>query len=187
MYDILSLKGGVEQKMKILITGIGITGKSTFRKSLRDVFSDIGLDVKDFDADYEKIPSEFSKNTIYLIEDVHGTLPKEAVLPLNSYDLILYVRPSVISHILFWLKRMIDWFKTGKYSWDKNIGWYGTGKSYDIQNIFPIFRAFLRDFRNRKKWISNDLRELSSSRYVTVRSRWTYKGIKFSVKKTFAT
>ena len=187
MYDILSLKGGVEQKMKILITGVGITGKSLLSELLRDIFSGSGFDVEYFETDYKDIPKEFSENKINIVEDVHGTLPKEAVLPLNSYDLILYVQPSVISHILFWLKRMIDWFKTGKYSWDKNIGWYGTGKSYDIQNIFPIFRAFLRDFRNRKKWISNDLRELSSSRYVTVRSRWTYKGIKFSVKKTFAT
>ena len=173
--------------MKILITGIGITGKSTFRKLLRDILSAAGLDVKDFDADYKKIPNDFSKNTIYLIEDVHGTLAKEAVLPLNSYDLILYIKPSIISHIFFWISRSVIWFKVGKYSWDKDIGWYGSGKPYDLRNIFPIFRAFLRDFRNRKKWISMDLRELSSFHYTVIRSQWTFRGIKFSVKKTFAT
>lgn len=174
--------------MKVLITGIGITGKSTLRKLLRDILSETGVDVKDFDVDYQKIPNDFSENTIYLIEDVRGTLPKEAVLPLNSYDLILYVQPSVISHILFWLNRMISWFKVGQYSWDKKYGsWYGTGKPYDFRNIIPIFRAFLRDFKNRRKWISSDLKEISLFRYVIIRSQWIPGGIKFSVKKTFAT
>lgn len=145
--------------MKVLITGIGITGKSTLRRLLSDILSKTGVDVKDFETDYEKIPkisNNFFENTIYLIEDVHGTLSKEAVLPLNSYDLILYVQPLVISHILFWVNRMISWFKTGQYSWDKNYGWYGTNRSYDFHNIVPIFRAFLHDFKNRRKWISSD-------------------------------
>ena len=174
--------------MKVLITGIGITGKSLLSGLLKDIFSGSGFDVEYFETDYEKIPKEFVDNKINIIEDVHGTLPKEAVLPLNSYDLILYVQPSVISHILFWLNRMIVWFKVGQYSWDKKYGsWYGTGKPYDFRNIIPIFRAFLRDFKNRRKWISSDLKEISLFRYVIIRSQWIPGGIKFSVKKTFAT
>jgi len=175
--------------MKVLITGIGITGKSTLRKLLReqklsrDILSETGVDIKDFDADYQKIPNDFSEDTIYLIEDVHGTLPKEAVLPLDSYDLILYVRPSVCLHILFWVGRMIVWFKIGQFSWDKNYGWHGTNKPYDFCNIIPIFKVFLRDFRNRKKWISRDLKRISSFPYVIVCSRWTLRGIKFSIQK----
>ena len=171
--------------MKVLITGIGITGKSTLRKLLRDILSETGVDIKDIDADYEKIPNDFSENTIYLIEDIHGTLPKEAVLPLKSYDLILYVQSSVISHILFWAGRMMVWFKIGQFSWDKNYGWHGTNRSYDFRNIVPIFKAFLRDFRNRKKWISRDLKEISSLPCVVISSQWTFQGVKFSIQKKY--
>lgn len=184
--------------MKILITGIGITGKSTLRKLLKKIFSDNGLNVRDFDADYDcqKNPEKFTENTIYIIEDVHATISKESILPLSSYDLILYAQPSIISHILFWIHRMIIWFENGQYSYDQKNGWRGTGKQYDLRNIFPIFKMFLRDFKNRRKWISNDLKEISSFRYAVIRSQWIYNGIKFSwifkkikfsVKKTFAT
>lgn len=165
--------------MKFLVTGIGITGKSILSELLKKVFSISGFDVEYIETDYEIIPGEFSESKIYIIEDVHIT-GEEAVLPLNSYDLILYVQPSLISHILFWTNRMINWFKTGKYSWDKKYGWYGTGKSYDFRNIFPIFKAFLYDFRNRKKWISSDLKKISSFRCAVIRSQWIPNGIKFS-------
>ena len=173
------------EQMKILITGIGITGKSTLRKLLRNILSETAMDVKDFDADYQKIPNDFSENTIYLIEDVHGTKPDEAVFPLKSYDLILYVQPSLVSHVLFWAGRMMVWFKVGQFSWDKNYGWHGTNRSYDFRNIIPILKVFLRDFRNRKRWISNDLKELSSFRYVVIHSQWTFGRIEFIIRKKY--
>lgn len=169
--------------MKVLITGIGITGKSTLRNWLAKIFSDIGFNVKEFDADYDygKIPFVFSGSTVYVVEDVHATTD-EAIAPLNSYDLIFYVQTNIYTHILFWLSRMITWFKNGQYSWDQKNGWCGTGRRYDLHNVIPIHKAFLRDFRNRKKWVSGDLRKISASKtpFRIVQSQWKFpKRIKF--------
>lgn len=171
--------------MKVLITGIGITGKSAFRELFAKIFSDGGLSVKEFDADYDlqKIPNDFLGKTIYIIEDIHGTT-EEAVLPLSAYDLILYLRPKIFTHILFWLGRMIIWFGKGIYSWDQKNGWRGTGRRYDFRNIIPILKEFLRDFRNRKIWIDRDMKAISASQvpFRIVQSKWkSPKTIKFCV------
>ena len=168
---------------KILITGIGITGKSTFRAWLAKIFSDAGFDAKEFDADYDygKIPNIFSGSATYVIEDVHATT-NEAIATLDSYDFIFYVQTDIYTHILFWLSRMIAWFQNGQYSWDQKDGWLGTDRRYDLRNVIPILKGFFRDFRNRKKWVSDDLRKISASKvpFRIVQSQWKFrKKIKF--------
>ncbi|GAG28759.1 unnamed protein product [marine sediment metagenome] len=163
-----------------MITGLGLVGKSTFRKTLRELISSLGLIVEAIDGDYQKIP-KFQQGIIYVTEDVHGPT-KEACLPLESYSLILYLLPTPLSHMIFWIKRMIVWFKIGKGSWDKHRqGWLGSGKGYDISNIPLFIRLMVYDFRHRRIWLKHDLEVLSRFRNTAlIRPQWTPKGIKFN-------
>lgn len=177
--------------MKILVTGIGITGKSTFRRKLVTDFRKRGLKTEHFDADcfeeirhpidkdcLEKLPEIFDPEINYIIEDVHGPLDS-AVLPLKEYDLIYYIKSYVFSHILFWLSRMWIWFQTGNFSWKAGQGWEGAGKTYDLNNVLPIFKNFFHDLKNRRRWLKKDLKSIASFKYKIVRSKWTKHGIKF--------
>lgn len=179
--------------MKILITGIGITGKSTLRRLLVRKLREFRLLVKQYDADrfvelrdstdmdcLKVLPGVFQKDVVYLIEDIHGFLPS-ATLPLESYDLTLYLRTDIFSHLMFWLSRSWVWLKNGRFSWGSENGWLGTGRVYDIRNIVPIFETALHDFRNRKRWISEDLKSISPFPHIVVHSKWTCRGIKFTV------
>ena len=176
--------------MKILITGVGITGKSTFRRTLKRLISIMGMSVEDFDGDYneEEIPKKFKEETVYIIEDVHGTPEtEETCLPLNAYDLIIYLLPTPASHLIFWLSRVWIWFQEGKGSWDKTRkSWLGSGKKYDPLNI-PLFLGLLiHDFRNRRMWINRDVKILSQFRDLAiVQPQWTMKGIKFNLTHHF--
>lgn len=184
--------------MKILITGIGITGKSTLRRLLVSKLRDLGLTVEHYDADrfrelreptdidcLKVLPDTLQENVMYIVEDVHGPL-QSAALPLESYDLILYIKPDIFSHLMFWLQRIWAWFKIGRFSWEPEKGWLGTGKAYDFHNVVPILKTMLRDFRNRKKWISEDLKTISFSPHIIVHSQWTFKGIRFGVETAFS-
>jgi len=174
--------------MKIVITGIGITGKSTFRRTLKRLISLIGIPVEDIDGDYdeEEIPKKFKEETVYIIEDVHALMgTEETCLPLNTYDLIIYLLPTPASHLIFWLRRVWIWFQEGKGSWDKTRkGWLGSGKKYDPLNIPLFFGLMIYDFRNRRKWITRDMRILSQVKDVDVavfEPQWTKKGILFNL------
>jgi len=178
-------------KVKILITGIGITGKSTLRRRLVKLLRTFDLSAKHYDADefkelrdpadkdcLNKLPEKFSNETVYVIEDVHGLL-KSAVLPSESYDLIIYVRAGFLSHLLFWLPRIVNWFNRGKFSWEQKEGWQGTGKPCDLRNVSPIFKDLLNNFRNRRKWMAEDLEAIKFHPHIIVRSIWTRNGLIF--------
>jgi len=154
--------------LKILITSIGITGKSTFHKWLATVLCNFSHEVLALDLDYErdKIPKEFKPETIYIFEDVHGPC-KNAVIPLKEYDLVLYLRPSWLIHLKFWSKRMIRWWENGQFAWDADKGkkgaWAGTNKRYDWHNIPGIIRYFWDHFPRRRTTIKEDLITLIAS------------------------
>ena len=176
--------------MKILITGIGNTGKSTFRRLLVNKLEKLGLPVRHYDTDRleesnEKflrvLPRDFRKDFIYIIEDIHAPLAKSALLPLESYDLIIYLKPRLFSHLVFWLKRGFSWWKQGLWAWEPEKGWKGDGKPFRSGHIFPIFKVLFFELKNRKRWISEDLKKISRSQHLIVQSQWTIKGIKFKI------
>lgn len=177
--------------LKILVAGIGNTGKSTVRRIMADSLRKLGLSVDHYDADefrelrdpkdagcLRKLPESFLDETIYIIEDIHAFSPS-AVLSLSEYDLILYIRTNIISHLMFWIPRIAIWFKRGKLSWEKGRGWKGTGKPYDFRNLIPILKDLFRNFKNRKKWIEEDMRKINSHPHIVVQSRWSKKRPKF--------
>lgn len=182
--------------MKILITAIGITGKSSLRRKLVGLLKNSGLSAAHYDADefkelrdpadkdcLKKLPENFLKETMYVIEDIHAPL-KSAILPLESYDFILYVEAGFFSHLLFWLPRIIIWFKQGKFSWEQKQGWKGKGKPKDLRNIIPILKDFFRNLKNRRKWIREDLERIEPHPHIIIQSIWTRKGPKFRLNLT---
>lgn len=181
--------------MKILVTGTGITGKSMFRRKLVEELRKLGFQVEHFDADcfqelrhpadadcLPELPKVFADGTIYIIEDIHGPVREKASLPLEEYNLILYLKPGLLSHLLFWLPRMIKWYQFGLYSWEPEpIGWRGTGKPRDWRNLWPIAKALLRDMANRKKWLRADLTRIRPQNQKIIESHWTKKGPRFKI------
>lgn len=177
--------------MKILITGIGNTGKSTLRRKLLSVIRNAGIHVSQFDADnFKQIRHNADKDCltefadpdgsdVLIVEDVHATL-KGAVLPLDAYCCILYIQPaSIFSHIFFWLPRAWRWFQNGQFAWDQKTGWEGTGVRYDPRNIIPILRELKTNFQNGKRWVAEDLHTLRPFKTIFIRSFWTRSGPDF--------
>lgn len=170
-------------KMKILITGIGITGKSTLRRTLKRKFPW----VIDIDGDYQKMPEVFNDNQSYIIEDVHA-LTDEACLPLDNYNLIIYLLPDLFTHVLFWMRRVWRWFQVGEGSWDKKTqSRKGSGKKYDYRNIPLFLGLMISDLLNRGKWIEGDTRVLSlfKDRVIVAKSSLSEGKIKFSFTHKF--
>lgn len=179
--------------MKILITGIGITGKSTLRRSLVKALRSCGISAEHYDADqFEELrhsadadcldaqPENFSDDTVYVIEDVHGPM-NSAALPLEDYDLVLYLEPDVVSHAKLWLPRVLAWFRKGGFAWEAGAGWQGTKKAYDPRNVVPILKEVARNFWNRKKWIRKDIETIRPFPHVVIRVACTKKGPRFGL------
>ena len=146
-------------KFIILITGVGISGKSTFRRAVFDYLKNEGENVEHYDADnfkeirhplerlcLKKLPKKF-EDKIYLIEDIHAPLSNEAIMPLSDYDKIFYLCPDLKSHSIFWFQRMFKWYEHGNFSWESDKGWSGTGKKRDLENLEGIVNAYLHDMK----------------------------------------
>ena len=167
--------------LKILITGLGVTAKSSFRKKLASQYQRVTQKIINLDLDYDrnKLPKEFASDTIYILEDVHGPTPK-AVIPLSEFDQVYYLLPSWYTHLLFWLSRMRIWFENGRFAWDPDIGekgaWAGSGKPHDLANLKPIFKYFWPRYKKRQNVIKEDLAVLKSSGIATIiitpQKRW---------------
>ncbi|HNX10977.1 MAG TPA: hypothetical protein PKI61_02450 [bacterium] len=179
--------------MKILITGIGIVGKSTLRRQLLQKMRTAGAKVEHFDVDcfdsvrhpldidcLKELPQEFSQDTIYLIEDVHATLP-QAIIPLSEYDLIIYLKIGATAQILFWKSRIAHWFATGQYAWEAKTGWQGNRRPHSLLNLFGIFKNLFRNIYYRKKWIAMDWQKIRQHPNVQVmQSTWSRRGPKYT-------
>jgi hypothetical protein len=175
----------------VLVTGIPDVGKSVFRRKFVEEKRKLGLTVEHYDADaFEKPrcvadvdckrPEVFLDDVIYIIEDIHG-FDEEAFMPISAYNLIVYVKSGIFSHMLFWHSRAQHWLESGEFAWDRNTGWRGTQKRYDSRNLLPILRELWRQRWNRRKLIREDMTILSGSEkpYRIVSSIWTRKGITF--------
>jgi len=181
--DILPL-----DKSVILITGLGISGKSTFRRALFDYIRDNGKSVEHYDADnfkeirhpldklcLKQLPNKFD-DKIYFIEDIHAPIKDKALLPIQDYNKIFYVNPDLSSHNMFWFQRMFNWYENGKFSWEPDKGWGGTGKRSDPANIEGIVNAYLSDMENREKWLEEDLNAIKDYPHKIIKSVWTKEG-----------
>lgn len=179
--------------MIILITGVGVTGKSSYRRHLAKNLEKTGAIVFQYDADQftdrpedknclAKLPHVFNGDAFYVIEDIHATL-SEAALPLEKYDLIYYLKPKLTQHWCFWLERLISWWHIGHYSWEANSGWKGTGQPNDYRNLLPITKACLRDLWHRHGWIKKDLAMLKKHNCLIIKPLRTTSGLTFSQQK----
>lgn len=179
--------------MKILIAGLGITGKSTLRRKIVGVLKNMGLSPIHCDSDgfkevrckedadcLGKVPGNIPGEAILVVEDVRGTTERAAV-PIEDFDLILYVKTGLFSYILFWLPRVIAWFRRGQFAWDRKNGWKGTGIPSDPRNIIPIARELYGMLLNRKVWLKEDAACLAGKPHVIVHSTWTTSGPRFSL------
>ena len=155
--------------MKILITGLGITGKSSLLKWLK-IFLPLIQKTIFLDLDYQRkeLPVAFEPDILYVLEDVHGPT-RSAVIPLTEYNLVLYLLPSWFTHLKYWLARIDIWYQIGLYAWDPDKGQRkGTGKSKDWRNLPGIFKEFWAHFPKRSRTIGEDLVVLKTSRITTL-------------------
>lgn len=171
--------------MKVLIAGLGCSGKSTFRRNSVEKLRLAGFNAEHYDADAFKTarcdadkdckrPEQFDENIFYFIEDARA-LSERPYLPISEYNSILYVRSGLFSHMLFWLSRARQWFESGEFMWDRNTGWKGTREPKDFRNFLPIVRELLKQFWNRRRWIRDDLTALAGKRYIIVHSTWQHR------------
>ncbi len=184
--------------MLILITGIGIVGKSTLRRQKKALFETLDAykdKVEHYDADkfreirhpldqdlLSKLPYIFPSDKVFIIEDIHAT-KNNAILPLGKYDMITYIRVSTFAQILFWLPRIKRWWARGQYSWEAETNRFkGNGRPYSLANIPGIMKELFRDIRNRRKWIKEDLRKLRAwekskgNKVEILKASWTWSG-----------
>jgi hypothetical protein len=156
--------------MKILIAGLGNTGKSTLRERLVEFCIKNHTLHKELDCDNDRLwmplKDEFENDTTYFIEDVDG-LTKEPFYPLNFYDKIYYVLPSWLTHLRLWIFRMWAWFKRGTFGFDPDTkvsdGWRGSGIPYDAANIRPMLTELKKAFKWRREKILYDEDKLAAS------------------------
>ncbi|KKR06665.1 MAG: hypothetical protein UT32_C0017G0008 [Parcubacteria group bacterium GW2011_GWC2_39_14] len=185
--------------MNVLITGIGICGKSTLRRKLVSALSKFGVPFFQYDADAfttvrdardtwsvldpRDVPTILDRrDSLTIIEDVHAPQGHSGLRPLSTYDLIFYVMPVWWAYPLFWLTRAQRWFEKGKYSWKPKTGWKGTGKPRDWRNIPGIAKEMLRACWNRRRWIAEDLAVIYKTEIQVriIKSRWTRRGPRFT-------
>ena len=161
--------------MKILITGIGSSGKTTLRKELTKSLNCLGIDL-----DYDNLQDDHDKKRCLLVEDVRATTKNVALL--NSFDIIIYVLPDLFSHKIFWLKRFWRWYQNGKGAWNRNHGWLGNSKPYDPKNIPLFLPELFYNLRNRSKWVKEDKIILSKlPNLIVFCSSWNGSGISFTL------
>jgi hypothetical protein len=157
--------------LKILVTGLGITGKSSFLRWLKSFMPLIQRTViLDLDHERDLLPETFFLGTVYVLEDVHGPTDK-AAFPLKEYTLVFYLLPSWYTHFKYWRDRMTIWYENGQYAWDPDKGdhgeWCGTGRAKDWRNLPGIINYFLTHFLKRWQTIGDDFVALKTSSTLT--------------------
>jgi hypothetical protein len=185
----------------ILITGIGLSGKSTLRRQLVDFLTNLGVNFVQHDADgfaevrdirdarnvlsADEIQLALTRReTVVLVEDVHGAELEGNLRPLVAYDLVLYVEPTRWAYFFFWLSRAWQWFRRGHYAWDREAGWSGSGKPYQLRNLLHIGYHMIRALWHRKRWVAQDHWVMRNSGCMVwvLRSYWTRRGPGFLFK-----
>jgi len=156
--------------IKIGIFGLPNSGKSQFRRWLVNRLRGVGIKAEHWDADrFKKArvpedadmrePAEEPK-TVWLIEDVRGTVPhKEAVAPgekegawkpLPYYDFIFYLIPDWTTYAMFWVSRALQWQKAGAGNWMRESGWE------DMADEEVIVRKVQHFLEGRESWVKAD-------------------------------
>jgi hypothetical protein len=178
---------GKEKAMKIGIFGLPNSGKSQFRRWLVKKLRDAGFKAEHWDADCfdkprcpededMKEPTHIDNNTsadiwredrktIWLIEDVRGTMPHLDVVPpdenqgawqpITYYDFILYLHPTKIAYTLFWVSRALQWKNAGRGDWKRETGWE------TLDNDEAIIRKVQYFLANYDNWLTNDQKCIS--------------------------
>ena len=163
--------------MKIGIFGLPNSGKSQLRRHLVAHLRQLGHTVEHWDADrFEKArcpededmkepPETFDAKTIWLIEDVRGTVILDAVRssiavmlgrrdgawrPIPYYDQILYLAPDWPTYAAFWVSRALQWHKNGKGDWTREKGWENLGEEE------AILKKTQRYLLRREEWMRAD-------------------------------
>ena len=152
-----------------MITGIGVVLKSTLGRKIEQWFNGnkkkcqrIDLDHKTRKEYQDALQKEKEDSEIVLIiESCHGLEEKMHtkdyhVIPNDpkSYNLIIYLLPPK-NHNRMWARRGYEWFSEGIVDLTQ-----GNGKKYSPKNLPSIFKKISHNFRNRKRWVEEDLERI---------------------------
>ena len=169
--------------MKIGIFGLPNSGKSQFRRWLVKKLREAGFKAEHWDADRFKkvrVPEDADmrepvdeSGTVWLIEDVRGTVPYKEVVnpgekegawkPLSYYDFIIYLIPDWPTFATFWVSRALQWKKMGAGAWMRESGWE------DMADEEVIVRKVQYFLDRREGWAKADKNSLSHSPRAFVR------------------
>lgn len=172
---------------KILITGLGTSGKTTYRRRLVKSQKARGFKVSFHDADAfteSRHPDDVGDVVLvddvacvdaYIVEDVRALSGS-----VDCYDEIVYVMPeSFCEHAKMILSRAKRWFELGRFDWMRESGWKGTGQPNDWRNVLPIAKIVIVRLWSTKKRYRKDLRALADKPCRFVRSRLGQDGVEF--------
>lgn len=177
--------------MKIAIFGLPNSGKSRFRRDIVRLVRQFGFWAEHWDADRFDVvrfpddadcrkpfesPQE-DPETVWIIEDVRGT-GSGAWKGVHAYDLVFYLDPGFFSHLLFWLSRGRQWFRSGTIDWRRDEGWERETAPRDWRIIPIIAVKIIRQMFMRTFWRKSDREMLRSSGVpvVEIRPCWTRGG-----------
>lgn len=157
--------------MRIGIFGLPNSGKSQFRRWLVAELRKNGYRAEHWDADRfkkarceadndMKEPIDSDTETIWLIEDVRGTVPHKTVTkigekegawkPLFYYDRVIYLVPDWPTYATFWVDRALQWMKLGAGNWMREDGW----EKLDDKTV--IVRKVQYFLAGRTRWFEQD-------------------------------
>jgi len=157
--------------LKVMITGIGVTLKSSLGRRIHELVpksTRLDLDYGTAEEYYELLEKEQKDSGTFLIfESVHGLEEKMHTYEQGcpqvsndpaSYDLIICLLPPK-NHTILWLNRAWEWFRSGRVDLVK-----GNRKKYSLQNLPLIFKQVSYDLWNRRRWVKEDIERIANLR-----------------------
>ena len=140
---------------RILVTGVGISGKSNLSKCLEEDLSQYFDQVINKDVDWDEDALVVPPNSrIYILQTAKGCRAEaEHQISLSDFDRILYSDPSIDTYLEFLASRGYAWFREGIV--DKGLD--TDPKPYSNEKLPAIIRRIASYASRREKLRNEDL------------------------------
>jgi len=171
--------------MRILITGSGCTGKSTFRQIVKKLLRSANQQTLELNIGQNNVQA-LKQGSIILLEDTFALTPESKTSP-QDYDVIFYVHTDPWSHIRFYAQKAFFDLAEDKSEVEDQLELLASLPTFDIEKIPEIVKQYMFDYLNDKAWEKvhqNELAKLEKmgKKVIRVESKRIKGGIRFSMK-----